>query len=49
MAAVNWSSLEQQGLITPPPGREEAVRATLEHMAAKKAAAQAVKPKSKSK
>lgn len=43
---INWTRLEQQGLITPPPGREEAAK---EKMAAMKAAAQADKPKPKSK
>lgn len=47
---VDWLDLEKQGLLMPPPGREGAARATLEHTAAKKAAAaQAAKPKSKSK
>lgn len=45
---VNWTRLEQEGLITPPPGREEAVRAANERIAAKKAA-QADEPKHKSK
>jgi len=35
---INWSELERRGLITPSPGREEAVRDALAKTAAKKAA-----------
>lgn len=34
----DWTMLEQRGLIQPTPGREEAVKATHESTAAKKAA-----------
>jgi len=35
---VNWSDLEQRGLIPPTPGRAEAAAATQKKVAAKKAA-----------
>lgn len=35
---ADWAELERRGLILPSPGREEAVRATLDKVAAKKAA-----------
>jgi hypothetical protein len=38
----DWDRLEAEGRITPSPGREEAVRKTLEHIAAKKAAKERV-------
>lgn len=38
MSSINWTELERRGLILPSPGREEAVRVTLERTAAKKAA-----------
>lgn len=44
---INWTELEQRGLITPSPGREEAVRATIEHTAAKKAAQAAIRSNAK--
>lgn len=48
--SVNWSDLEERGLIPPSPGREEAVKATLERTAAKRAALNAMgKPATKSK
>ena len=49
-APANWSDLERRGLIPPTPGREEAVKATLERTAAKRAALNATgKPATKSK
>jgi hypothetical protein len=47
MGGINWTELERRGLITPSPGREEAVRATLERTAAKKAAQSATNPSGK--
>lgn len=35
---IDWTELERRGLIAASPGREEAVKATLEKVAAKKAA-----------
>ena len=35
---ANWTDLEQRGLIAPSPGREEAVKATLEWAAKKREA-----------
>lgn len=35
---IDWSDLERRGLIAPVPGRNEVVRATIESVAAKKAA-----------
>lgn len=44
---VDWTELERRGLIAAAPGREEAVKATLQATAAKKAAQNTPKPKSK--
>jgi hypothetical protein len=45
---ADWDALEQSGQIIPPPGRMEAVAATLTRTAAKKAAESTAKlPKSK--
>ena len=50
MALANWSDLEKRGLIPPSPGREEAVKATIDSTAAKRAALLATsKPATKSK
>lgn len=38
MGLADWSELERRGLIQPSPGREEAVKATHEHTAAKRQA-----------
>jgi hypothetical protein len=38
---INWSDLEQRGLITPSPGREEAAKITQDKIAARKAAERA--------
>jgi hypothetical protein len=45
---ADWTALEQAGQMIPPPGRDEAVSATVARTAAKKAAETAAKlPKSK--
>jgi hypothetical protein len=45
---ADWTALEQAGQIIPPPGRMEAIAATLTRTAAKKAAESAAKlPKGK--
>jgi len=45
---ADWDALEQAGKIIPPPGRDEAVSATVARTAAKKAAEAATKlPKGK--
>ena len=45
---ADWDALEQAGQIIPPPGRMEAIAATLTRTAAKKAAESAAKlPKGK--
>jgi|694.fasta_scaffold72341_3 hypothetical protein len=45
---ADWDALEKSGRIIPPPGRDEAVAATVARTAAKKAAESAAKlPKGK--
>lgn len=44
---IDWTELEKRGLIAASPGREEAVKATLKKVAAKKAAQNALKAKNK--
>ena len=50
MALANWSDLEKRGLIPASPGRDEAVRATLESAAARREALNAAgKPATRNK
>ena len=37
---IDWTELERQGRIQPSPGREEAVQATMQAIAEKKAKAE---------
>jgi hypothetical protein len=44
---IDWGELERRGLISPSPGREEAVKATLASIAARKLAQATPPPKKK--
>ncbi len=46
---ADWSDLERRGLLTPSPGREEAVRETNARTAAKRAAEEEARKPAKGK